>query len=588
MYAPSKHAALALLCVPLFVACGAAEDGRSRFDVEADAGAGDAATPPPLGDSGAVAATRRCSADGHAILDGEGAVVQRCGGTEGCDERTFTCIDACQAAAAQAHAVGCEYYATYMEQVLATTLGETPCFAAIVANTWDTPAHLAVDGFASTFAMEQFTRIPVGSGENIRYEPYSADRGLAPGQVAVVFLSGEEGPAPLCPAPSAIPRGTMVNGSGIGSSFRIRSDVPVVAYEINPYGGGAAHTTGASLLLATGAWGTNYVAANAYAHDLADPSLNIVAMADDTKVTLVPRADIVGGNGVPAGRANVPWTITLQQGQQVQLSQPAELTGSVVQSSKPVGLMAGHACARIPVSNPYCDHAEQMIPQVKALGSEYVGVMHLPRAGEPGLWRLVGVVPGTKLSWSAASNVGGPSTLGAGETVELLTDAPFVVKSQDEAHPFLLFSYMVGNQWKPALDGIGDADFVLGVPPKQWMNQYVFYTDPTYPSSHVVLVRGKSEGAFRDVTLDCAGVVRDWAAVGDFEYARVELTRKNFARVGDCASGRHEIKSEGPFGLWVWGWGSPDAPGTRDVSYGYPGGMNVQPINRVYLPPVPR
>jgi hypothetical protein len=49
------------------------------------------------------------------------------------------------------------------------------------------------------------------------------------------------------------------------------------------------------------------------------------------------------------------------------------------------------------------------------------------------------------------------------------------------------------------------------------------------------------------------------------------------------------IDSENPFGLWIWGWGSSVTEAqTTSVSYGYPGGMNVKPINPVVVPPVPR
>jgi hypothetical protein len=43
------------------------------------------------------------------------------------------------------------------------------------------------------------------------------------------------------------------------------------------------------------------------------------------------------------------------------------------------------------------------------------------------------------------------------------------------------------------------------------------------------------------------------------------------------------IDSEGPFGFWLWGWGTP--PDSGWVSYGYPGGMTVEKINEVIVPP---
>ena len=66
----------------------------------------------------------------------------------------------------------------------------------------------------------------------------------------------------------------------------------------------------------------------------------------------------------------------------------------------------------------------------------------------------------------------------------------------------------------------------------------------------------------------------------------MDLISHDFQNVGSCSTGRHEIHSNGKFGLWVWGWGTPETtPSTWNVSYGYPGGMNVQPINQVVLVP---
>jgi hypothetical protein len=372
--------------------------------------------------------------------------------------------------------------------------------------------------------------------------------------------------------------------SGIGQSFRIESDVPVVAYQISPYGGVKAAVTGASLLIPTSAWGTNYVAVNAAETDIAMASMNIVAMEDETTVTLLPKVDVAGGGGIPAGPAGEPLEMVLHRGEHAQLTQVAELTGSIIATDKPVGLMAGHNCMRVPTGISACDHGEQMVPAVSALGHEYVGVMHQPRVGEPGIWRVIGAVDGTELSWS--KGVGGPTTLARGQSVWFSTGDPFVVTSQDKDHPFLLFSYMSGSSWKEGMEGIGDPDFVLGVPPDQFLDRYVFMTDPTYPETSLVIVRSKVDGKFADVDLDCAGVLEGWQAVGDYEWMRLQLATGNFENVGNCSNGRHEIKSEAPFGVWVWGW-SPlvgDQFFSGYVSYGYPAGMSIRPINNVEIP----
>ncbi|HWB76288.1 MAG TPA: IgGFc-binding protein, partial [Nannocystaceae bacterium] len=412
-----------------------------------------------------------CSSDMHTVIDCMGNPLVTCGDDEACDLTTGGCSAACVAASHNASAVGCEYWATKMDHS-STYDALGVCLAAFVANTWTSPVTIEVEYDGMMLPVEDFTRVPQGEGPGLTLEPYDAAVGLPPGEVAIIFLSGptgaqEYGKEP-CPIAPAIAPEVMVPGTAIGRSFRIATDVPVVAYQMNPYGAGAGGAVaGASLLLPTSTWDTNYVAANAYQADLSGewPSMNIIATEDDTTVTMLPVANVEGGGGVPSGAAGVALDIVLQRGEHAQLTQEAELTGSVLQSDKPIGLMAGHNALRVPVGVSYADHAEQMIPPVRALGSEYVGVMHLPRGGEPAVWRLVGAVDGTTLDWS--SDVGGPATLERGQIAELVTGEPFVVASQDEEHPFMLFTYMSGSQWSMiggAGVGAGDADFVLGIP----------------------------------------------------------------------------------------------------------------------------
>jgi hypothetical protein len=530
-----------------------------------------------------------CSSDFHTVVDCHGTVIQSCSGTTACDATTLTCVNACQAAVNNKQSVGCEYYATAMDQYQSDL-----CFAAFVANTWSTPAHVKVDFAGTSLPVSKFARIPQGSGPMLTYAPYDPVAGLMPGEVVILFLAGTLANVQVpCPIPAAMQTeaAQILGASGKGHSFHITTEVPVVSYEINPYGGGSAAVTGASLLLPTSVWDTNYVAAMVTPYDIYPPSMNIIAAQDGTTVTMLPKAAVQGGGALPPGPANTPYVFTLDKGEMAQFTQHDDLTGSIIQSDKPIGFMAGQPCMRWPIGTTYCDHGEQMVPPVKALGSEYVAVMYRPRvAGDAATWHLIGAVDGTTFTYS--SSVGGPATIDAGQVADFVTDQPFVVTSQDAMHPFLLFTLMSGSQWSQLSDkgGYGDPDFVLSVPPQQYASSYVFFADPTYPETNLVVVRRKNAMmAFDDVTLDCAGVLTGWQPVGGYEWTRIDLVRHDFQGQNGCNTGRHEIHSKTPFGLWVWGWGSPETSFfTLDVSYGYPGGMNVQPINQVVIPPMPK
>src|SRR5262249_42529681 len=137
------------------------------------------------------------------------------------------------------------------------------------------------------------------------------------------------------------------------------------------------------------------------------------------------------------------------------------------------------------------DGAHQMLPPVRALGSEYVAVRYRSRSTafeESVPWRVVGVVDGTTLSYDPAQPPGAPTRIDAQQLAEFSAPGPFVVRSQDAQHPFYLASYMTGGQ---PFDGAGDPEFVNVVPPAQFLPRYTFFTDPTYPETNLVVVRAR-------------------------------------------------------------------------------------------------
>jgi hypothetical protein len=296
---------------------------------------------------------------------------------------------------------------------------------------------------------------------------------------------------------------------------------------------------------------------------------------------------------VPAGAAGAPLKVSLNRGQYVQLTQDSELTGSVIESTKPVAMFGASSCMNVPVDREACDTAHQQIPPIRALGRQYIGANHRNRTAskESEPWRIMGVADGTELKWAPAIPPGAPTTLSQGQVVEFSTGDLFAVGSQDVDHPFYLSSYMTGGE---PYQGIGDPEWVNAVPTDQYLKQYVLFTDPTYSETSLVVTRAKdSNGAFADVVLECLGPLTGWQPIGDYEVTVVDLVTGQFANVGNCSNGRQQLGSDAPFGVTVWGWGTiPGFPGstnlyTQYVSYAYPGGAGVKPINQVKIP-VPR
>ena len=554
----------------------------------------------------------RCSSDLRTQVDCEGNVLMTCPPDQGCDGTA--CVPACQAAIDSKGSTGCDYYAVDPD-IFAGDGAAGGCFAAFIANTWDTPVTVHVDYGGKTLDAASFGRIPAGTGASTTYQPLPAGK-IPPGQVAILFLNrhGTNPPGLVtdCPAgitPAISDTDAAAHGTALGQAFHISTDAPVAAYDILPYGGGRSALTSATLLLPTSAWGTNYVGVDGYrdgAQPLSVPFLEIVAQQDGTTVTINPVANVVAGTGVVAAPKGTATTYNLNRGQVLQL-EPAmtsglppsapSLSGSVIESNNPVGLWGGKTSMGL-VS--CCDDsAHQQIPPIKALGSEYVGVRYRNRydgVEEAPPWRIVGAVDGTVLNWDPVAPTGAPTALARGQVVEFMSNGPFVAKSQDGQHPFYMSAHMTGaGSFDPAqngtggkADGRGDPEFVNVIPPGEFMQSYVLFADPTYPETNLVVVRVKGPSGFKDVNLDCAGTLAGWQAIGtsdNYEYTRVDLSRHNFQAQGKCDNGRHEMKSAGSFGVTVWGWGSAESGGfsSQYVSYAYPAGASVLPINNVVV-----
>jgi hypothetical protein len=590
----------AMIVASILASCGG-NPACTTFDCSPIPGADASDTGPKMPDEDAAfrvdgsggdgsACGKTCSSDLHQVLDCNGTVLQTCPPTQGCAP-DGTCIPACDAAKAHKSSVGCDYFA--MNPIF---FSGGSCFATFVANTWGAPVKVSVERGGTTYNVASFGFLAQGSGTSITYAPLTNGT-IPPNEVGILLLNKDGGLG--CPGNLATATtGAAPTGTGIGNAFHVTTDAPVVAYDIYPFGGGSTAVASATLLLPTSVWSDNYVATAAYGSGFGTgPWIAATAMEDGTEVTILPPVPIVGGGGLAPGPQNVATKYTLQKGQFALFTQTGDLSGAPIQSNKPIGVWGGIPCANL--EQPACDGMHQQIPPVKALASEYVAVRYrnrVPNLDESPPWRIMGTVDGTTLTYDPPVATG-PTTLSRGQVVEFKEGKPFVVKSQDAQHPFYLGGHMTGcfviGGYGSPVGCAGDPEFVNVIPPAQYLAEYVFFTDPTYPETHLVFTRSKAkDGTFKDVTLDCMGTLTGWQPVGssgNYEYVRVDIATGNFQKVGTCDNGRHVAKSAGGFGLTVWGWGTNATSSmSQACSYAYPAGAGVVPINTVVVPPTPK
>ncbi len=539
-----------------------------------------------------------CSGDLRNVIDEQGVVQTTCPPDQGC--AGGKCIAACDAAAASRGSVGCDYvvptpsFYAYIKP---------PCFAVFVANNWPKDVMLTVTRGGTSYDVTKFGRIPQ-SGTPVTSWPAVPSTGLPAGKVAILFMSDDpnsvNGGPLTCPITPAIRQtyGTAISGSGggpnvtgRGEAWHIVSSVPVTNYDILPYGGASSYLPSAELLFPTTAWGTNYFGVVPQRGNSSPQWGQIVAYKDNTQVTVFPNVALPSGTNVVAAPANKQTTYTLKAGEYVQWQESNEMSGTVIQSTNPIGFFGGlgYDCYSSKTSSGGgCDSAHQEVPPVSAYGSEYAIPPYTTRMAskqdESIRYRFVGAVKGTNLTYSPQI-AGAPASLAVGQVVDFEATGPFVVKAQDNDHPFFVGQVMSGCSVSGGSVGggcLGDEEYVNILAPAQFLTKYVFFTDPTYKTTNLVFTRVKNGSGFHDVKLDCAGTLTGWkplGGTGNYEITNIDLIR-NGTKNGTCDNGPHTASSDGPFGIMVWGLDTYS-------SYAYPAGGNIAPINTVVVPPQP-
>jgi hypothetical protein len=363
-----------------------------------------------------------------------------------------------------------------------------------------------------------------------------------------------------------------VDGTMVGDqSFLFRTSIPTTAHQFNPLIERNVFTNDASLLLPTNALGSEYLVMS-WKHRGSGFTLRgfvlILAFGEEpTTVDVTPSVTVVAGQNKVTNEAitaiggGETRQFVLMPGQYLNLETQgpagADLTGTHIQASSSVVVFGGHECANIPLGTNYCDHIEQQLFPVGSWGAQFVVSAFVPRGnGDSQVFRILASEDQTLVTTNPPQPNANDLTLNRGEFVEFTSNQDFEVSA---TAPILVGQYMQGSR-SPGGASRGDPAFTLAVAIEQWRMDYIVLTPQAYNQGDYVNVIARTG---TEVILDAAPI-GGWLPVADGSFSVAKVAVQD---------GPHTLVSEATFTVILYGYDS-------DVSYAYPGGLNLENINQ--------
>ena len=207
-----------------------------------------------------------------------------------------------------------------------------------------------------------------------------------------------------------------------------------------------------------------------------ESSIAIIAQYCDTLLSITPRVNItIGTTFTPAGATT---NISLQEAETLLIASTNDLTGLTAVSNKPLAVLSGHECTRVPSSLIGCDHLVEHIPPVSSWGRQFATA---PLKGRQSydVFRVLASENSTTVvvncTSSSAENPTNTYQLSEGRFVEFNVMSNQYCFIQGSAN-ILVLQY--GAAFRT--DGVtGDPSMIIVPAITQYCNQYSL---PTFPS----------------------------------------------------------------------------------------------------------
>ena len=491
-----------------------------------------------------VTALEQCKDDGSGWI-----VSEQCADGSICADAK--CVTACDLNVKQNTYIGCEYWVVDLDNIEG---GQFQEIAAVVSNPSTTaPVSVVITNMA------EGTDVPL---EDATVPPFDQR----------TFV---------------IPKGYDVGGSRISpNSFRIKASGPVTVHQFNPLNANGVFSNDASLLLPANSAGKEFLVMS-WPQRQADSAtgnvplhgfMTVVAVEKgETTVVVYPTTLIEYGNGIEPLTPFAPNELTLQYGEVLNLETGAgqsnlDLTGTRIISDRRVSVFGGHECANIPLKivkgvyqgADFCDHIEQQLFPLDTWGTQYVADAFAARsAAQTDVWRIVAGANDLTIQTDPPQAGASGVNLNKGQFIEFESAESFFIVATGpiSVGHYLKSSNYAGFEPDPECTqgegntGIGDPAFSLAVGTVQYRKDYTVLTPANYRLNYINLMY--PSGTL--ISIDGIPLELPPNPLG--------LTTWNVHTV-EVIEGVHKIEATEPIGATAYGYDC-------DVSYAYPGGLNL-------------
>jgi len=351
-----------------------------------------------------------------------------------------------------------------------------------------------------------------------------------------------------------LPAATATGWSGNevqNNAVRATADDPFVAYMINRQ----SFTSDAALALPVEAMNVEYFTTHypstAVTSDRAQ--FAIVAPFDNTQVSITPTA--------PMGSTGTGETleVTLNSNETFfgvanTFGPSGDLTGTRIQSSRPIGMTSGNRCTNVPSNASFCDHIFKVGHPIQTWGNS-IPVANLPNRPNGTVYRIMASEDNTEVQ----ANGSVIATLDRGEFYEVSETADDQVFSGN--NPIFVTQFMTGSS-RPGTGGIGDPAMGAMIPSDQYLSNYTFSTvgGAQFAEDHLTIIADNEDVG--------TTLMLDGSVVDASEFTAISGSNFSVARL-ELSSGSHTTSSTSPHGITVQGYNNDD-------SYLFPGGARFE------------